>query len=128
MTPTAVRLEARESTLVDAVADVASAAQRVVLDRAQLLHLELRDDARHVAVALWLGVAALGVGGTAVVAGTVALAWALAPMAGLAGGLAVAAGVGLSLASGLAVAARRVIAIAPAHDRLALEAGDEIDA
>jgi hypothetical protein len=126
--PTLARFQPQETTLVDAVADVALAAQQVVVDRAELLHLQVKHDARHYAIAVCLGVAAFGAAGTAFVAGAAALAWALAPAIGVAGALAVVAGVALGLAASLAVVARRVIALPSAQERLALEAGDEIDA
>lgn len=116
-----------QERIADALADVAVATQRLVVDRTELLRLGIKRDARTYAVALSLGAVALTMVGIALVAGTAALTYALLPWLGLAASLAVTAGSALALATGTTVAALRVLKPASSPEPLALKAADGND-
>ncbi len=120
--------ERGQERIADALADVALATQRLIVDRAELLRLGVQRDARAYAVALALGGAALTMVGIALIAGTAALAYALIPWLGVAASLAVTAGSAFALATGTTFAAWRVLKPASSPEPLALEAADGNDA
>ena len=117
-----------QERITDALADVALATQRLIVDRAELLRLGVQRDARTYAVGLALGGAALTMVGIALVLGTAALAYALIPWLGIAASLAVTAGSAFALATGTTVAAFRVLKPASSPEPLALKAADGNDA
>lgn len=94
-----------EPAIADAVADVASAAQRIVEERLALLRIEVRNDAKRI-----LQAGALGVSGLAAVTAAVGMAAAaltltlalwmpLGPALGITALIAAAVGVGLTIAA-----------------------------
>lgn len=100
-----MREQTQQPAIAEAVAEVASAAQRLVEERFALLRLELRNDARRM-----LRASALGVGGLTAVAAAVALAAAalvttlmlwmpVGPALGITAGISAVVGVGLTLAA-----------------------------
>jgi len=117
-----------QERIADALADVALATQRLIVDRAELLRLGVQRDARTYAVGLALGGAALAMVGIALVVGTAALTYALIPWLGVAASLAVTAGSAFALATGTTLTALRVLKPAASPEPLALKAADGNDA
>jgi hypothetical protein len=99
----------QQTAIADAIADVTTAAQRILDERLDLLRLQVRDDIRTLLGAAVVSVAGVGAVLIAVVTGAAAVVWTIALWLPLGAALGIVAGASLACGALLTWRARKQI-------------------